>query len=60
MLHGISADKLWEQVSSTGLGLPAPMGAGDIQDVLGESDIVTDVEEDAFLPLPSHAQGVTV
>jgi len=36
------------------------MGAGDIQDVLGGSDTVTDVEEDAFLPLPSHAQGVTV
>lgn len=54
-LHGISADKLWEQVSSTGLALPAPTGAGDIQDVLGESDIVTDVEKDAFPFAPTFS-----
>lgn len=57
VLHGISADKLWEQISRTGLALPAPLGAGDIQDVPGESGILTDMEKDSFLPLPSHAHG---
>lgn len=60
VLHGISAGKLWEQTSSTALALPVPLGAGDIQDVPAESDIVTDMEKDSFLPLPSHAHGVTI
>lgn len=36
------------------------MGAGDIQDVLGEPDTLTDMEKDAFLPLPSHVQGAAL
>lgn len=44
VLHGISADKLLEQTSRTGLALPPPLGAGDIQDVPGESDILTDMK----------------
>lgn len=40
VLHGISVDKLWEQISRSGLVLPAPLRAGDIQDVPGKSESV--------------------